>query len=135
MDIPITNPHLSANLEDNSKIDDSFKQQGTTVNLGSGATYNQNCGNQHEFMKNMSTWFIILVSLICDIIIVFFMIKGFDNITNRLERFDKDAAANHLRLESQSKELMKQAKEGTIWILRDDLIKSMDIYEAKKTIT
>ena len=40
MDIPITNPNLSASLEDNSKVDDSFTQQGTTVNLGSGATYN-----------------------------------------------------------------------------------------------
>ena len=40
MEIPITNPHVSANLEDNSKVDDSFSQQATTVNLGNGATYN-----------------------------------------------------------------------------------------------
>ena len=40
MEIPITNPNLSANLEDNSKVDDSFNQSGTTVNIGAGATYN-----------------------------------------------------------------------------------------------
>ena len=31
--------------------------------------------------------------------------------------------------------MMKQAKEGTIWILRDDLIKTMEFHEATKTIT
>ena len=33
------------------------------------------------------------------------------------------------------KEMMKKAKEGTIWLLRDDLIKSMDFHEATKKIT
>lgn len=37
MELPL-NPQL--NVNDNSKTDESFKQQGTTVNLGSGATYN-----------------------------------------------------------------------------------------------
>ena len=40
MDIPITNPHISANLEDNSKVDDSFKQTGTNITFGDGAVYN-----------------------------------------------------------------------------------------------
>ena len=31
--------------------------------------------------------------------------------------------------------MMKQAKEGTIWILRDDLITTIDFHEATKTIT
>lgn len=30
---------------------------------------------------------------------------------------------------------MKQAKEGTIWILRDDLINTINFHEATKTIT
>lgn len=31
--------------------------------------------------------------------------------------------------------MMKQAKEGTIWLLREDIIKSIDFYEATKKIT
>ena len=31
--------------------------------------------------------------------------------------------------------MMKQAKEGTIWLLRDDIIKSIDFHEATKTIS
>ena len=80
MDIPITNPHLSANLEDNSKVDDSFAQQGTTVNLGTGATYNQNCGNQREMSRAFSTWLGILFSVICDIAIIVFLLLSFDHI-------------------------------------------------------
>ena len=30
---------------------------------------------------------------------------------------------------------MKKAKEGTIWLLRDDIIKSIDFHEATKKIT
>ena len=32
-------------------------------------------------------------------------------------------------------EMMKQAKEGTIWLLRDDIIKTIDYHEATKNIT
>ena len=31
--------------------------------------------------------------------------------------------------------MMKKAKEGTIWLLRDDIIKSIDFHEATKKIT
>ena len=33
------------------------------------------------------------------------------------------------------KEMMTKAKEGTIWLLRDDIIKTIDFHEVKKTIT
>ena len=33
------------------------------------------------------------------------------------------------------KEMMKKAKEGTIWLLRDDIIKSIDFHEATQKIT
>jgi hypothetical protein len=40
----INNPAL--NLNDNSKsVDDVVKQERTTINLGAGATYNQNSAN------------------------------------------------------------------------------------------
>ena len=31
--------------------------------------------------------------------------------------------------------MMKQAKEGTIWLLREDIIKSIDFYEETKKIS
>ena len=31
--------------------------------------------------------------------------------------------------------MMKQAKEGTIWLLRDDIIKTIDFHEATKKIS
>ena len=33
------------------------------------------------------------------------------------------------------KDMLKKAKEGTIWLLRDDIIKTIDFHEVKKTIT
>ena len=36
VEIPITNPHLSAELSDNSKTDESITTSGTTVNVGPG---------------------------------------------------------------------------------------------------
>jgi hypothetical protein len=41
----------------------------------------------------------------------------------------------HEKSVNTHKEMMKQAKEGTIWLLRDDIIKTIDFYEAKKMIT
>lgn len=133
MDIPITNPHLSANLEDNSKVDDSFNQAGTTVNLGAGATYNQNCGNQKADISNRSAR---RFSLICDAIIVISIIIGVhwmsskigDKIGDKFDDFEKKSEVIHQKM-------MNQAKEGTIWLLRDDIIKTIDFHEATKTIT
>ena len=31
--------------------------------------------------------------------------------------------------------MMKQAKEGTIWLLRDDIMKTIDLYDATLKIT
>ena len=107
MEIPITNPHLSANLEDNSKVDDSFKQEGTTVNLGSGATYNQNCGNQREFTRIMSTALILLISLICDAFIFAFIYFGNNAIIDKFDKFERSAEKTHERLESAQNKLQE----------------------------
>lgn len=150
MDIPITNPNLSASLEDNSKVDDSFTQQGTTVNLGSGATYNQNCGNHREMSRMTSTLLGMGWSLLFDVVIIVSMLFGFNEISEkffaRLDTFSKEGQAIRERQDKKYSELveksnqthadmMKQAKEGTIWLLRDDIIKTIDYHEATKTIT
>lgn len=36
VEIPVTNPHLSASVSDNSKTDESIQTNGTTVNVGPG---------------------------------------------------------------------------------------------------
>lgn len=153
MDIPITNPHLSANLEDNSKVDESFQQQGTTVNIGNGGTYNQNSGNKHEISRGFAT----AISILCDIAIVMFMFWGFtrmyDRFSNKFDAMDAKNQMMQVQMENTHKnmddrysslversnkihqEIMDKAKEGTIWLLRDDLIKTIDFHEATKTIT
>ena len=45
MNIPITNPQL--NLNDDSKNDDSIKQEGVTINASNGSVVNTNSGNGH----------------------------------------------------------------------------------------
>ena len=66
----ITNPSVSASLSDSSRNDDSFTQSETTINIGQGATYNQNCGNGRELTRRRSMWTMILWSVVCDIGII-----------------------------------------------------------------
>lgn len=102
MEIPITNPQLNANLEDNSKVDDSFKQQGTTVNLGSGATYNQNCGNKREMSRTMSTFIGVLFSFMCDLFIIGCLVFSVDKLCDKLQDFDKDVTMKFESVEERA---------------------------------
>jgi len=47
---------------------------------------------------------------------------------NQINETEKKNAEMH-------KTMMNKAKEGTIWLLRDDIIKTIDFHEATKTIT
>ena len=40
-----------------------------------------------------------------------------------------------LNIQTELEVAKKQAKEGTIWLLRDDIIKTIEYFEATKTIT
>ena len=130
MDIPITNPHISAHFEedDHSMMDDSFTQQGTTVNIGSGAVYNQNCGNTKELSRRSAMWRTIIISIVCDIGILCAIFNWQHNIMQKFAMVEEKNAQIH-------KEVLKQAKEGTIWLLRDDIIKTIEFHEATKKIT
>ena len=66
----ITNPSVNASLSDSSRNDDSFTQSETTINIGQGATYNQNCGNGRELSRRRSMWTMIACSVLCDIGII-----------------------------------------------------------------
>ena len=66
----ITNPSINASLSDSSRNDDSFTQSETTINIGQGAIYNQNCGNGRELSRRRSMWTTIACSVLCDIGII-----------------------------------------------------------------
>ena len=105
----------------------------------------------------MSTFLILFISLICDFFICIILWMGQSNlqknILSKFDTFEKNAQATHQRLEAQAQrmeqrhneviqkadatheDMMKKAKEGTIWLLRDDIIKSIDFHEATKKIT
>lgn len=142
----ITNPSVNASLSDSSKNDDSFTQSGTTVNIGQGATYNQNCGNGKELTRRRSMWTIIAWSLICDIAIacmLFYLYWKNADKTTAVERAtavaEQAMSAEISKVVNESAnihdKIMKQAKEGTIWLLRDDLLKTIDFHEATLKIT
>lgn len=109
VEIPVTNPHLSANAEmtDNSKTDESINTSGTTVNVGPGGSILQHCGNQKEdkFTRIMSTFLILFISLICDAFICVLIWQGQSNMRNsiiqKFDVFEKNAQVTHQRLESQ----------------------------------
>lgn len=144
----ISNPNLnvSASLSDSSKNDDSFSQSKTTVNIGSGATYNQNCGNSKEMSRRQSMWTTIILSFICDLFVIFFIVVEHDMTADKLAAVQNEAAksytATNARIaqalresDDRHEEMMRQAKDGTIWLLRDDIVKTIDFHETIKTIT
>jgi len=149
MEIPITNPQLNASLSDDSKTDESITTTGTTVNVGPGGVIQQHCGNQKgekEFTRIMSTILILIISFICDAFICVLLYSGQKSILGQFEKFERNSNITHERMERRyneiveksdktHREMMKQAKEGTIWLLRDDIIKTIDFHEATKTIS
>ena len=104
VEIPVTNPHLSASAEmtDNSKTDESIQTSHTTVNVGPGGTIQQHCGNQKgekEFTRIMSTFLILFISLICDAFILIFLWQGQKftqkSILDKFDTFDRQAQITH----------------------------------------
>lgn len=135
----ITNPSVNASLSDSSRNDDSFTQSGTTVNIGQGATYNQNCGNGKELTRRRSMWTTIIVSLACDAVLAFLLFYLHWRNAEKAAAVERIASAEIAEVVNESarvhEKMMKQAKEGTIWLLRDDIMKTIDFHEATLKIT
>ena len=135
----ITNPSVSASLSDSSRNDDSFTQSETTINIGQGATYNQNCGNGRELTRRRSMWTTIIVSLACDIGIIGALFCLHRQDVTKVEDVERNTAVQiEKAINAQAlvhDQMMKQAKEGTIWLLRDDIMKTIDLYDATLKIT
>jgi hypothetical protein len=73
-------------------------------------------------------WIGAIISIACDALLALAIFTGQTHIADRFEYMEQKNAVTH-------QEMMKQAKEGTIWLLRDDIIKTIDFHEATKTIT
>lgn len=81
----------------------------------------------------------IVCSVLCDIGIIGALFwLHWQNVT-RAEDVERNTAvqiANAINEQTHVHDrMMKQAKEGTIWLLRDDIMKTIDFYEATLKIT
>ena len=81
----------------------------------------------------------IVCSVACDIGIIGALFwLHWQNVT-RAEDVERNTAvqiANAINEQTHVHDrMMKQAKEGTIWLLRDDIMKTIDFYEATLKIT
>lgn len=125
----INNPALNLNLDDNTKIDESLKQEGTTINLGAGATYNQNSSNTKSPRTSSGALFkVLFVSIVCDVLLGWFLYTSTDNALSRI-----DAQVESHKAETNK--MMEQAREGNIWLIRYDIIRTIDLYEVRRHIT
>ena len=81
----------------------------------------------------------ILYSVLCDIGIICMLLYMHGQDTERADAVEKAATAEIAKaINAQAlvhDQMMKQAKEGTIWLLRDDIMKTIDFYEATLKIT
>ena len=144
--------NIEPNLNDNSKTDESFSQANTTVNIGNGGTYNQNSGNKKQNQAHP-----LIVIFICCVNMFFItwyiknsldknskieqlelnnietqLMQHISEATKQSEIFEKGLEESKKQSKSleNSLEIAKtQSKEGSIWILRHDILKSIQHFE------
>ena len=84
-------------------------------------------------------WTTIIVSLACDIGIIGALFCLHRQDVTKVEDVERNTAVQiEKAINAQAlvhDQMMKQAKEGTIWLLRDDIMKTIDFYEATLKIT
>lgn len=126
----LNNPTLNMSLDDNSKsVDDVVKQEGTTINLGAGATYNQNSANEKRTKPSSAALFKVLcVSILCDFLLGWFL---YTSTNNALSRIDAQVESH----KAETDKMLEQAREGNIWLMRRDIIYNIDFYTVTKTIS
>lgn len=146
------NPQLNVEATDQSKTDESIKHDNSPI-YNSG-TINQNCGNQREMTRFASTIWGIVASIICDLVIIVVMFFGFQvaatNFNAKLEKIDTAANITHNEIRSESRaeaatflkasreemqQLAKEARTTNIWIMRHDILRTIDLHTAMKSIT
>ena len=134
----LNNPTLNLNLDDNSKsVDDVVKQEGTTINLGAGATYNQNSSNQKSSKPSSAALFkVLFVSILCDFLLGLFLYTStgtsIDKVETKVETKVDEQMETH---KSETAKMIEQAREGNIWLIRYDINRTIDLYEVRGKIT
>jgi len=119
----INNPTANLNLNDQSKIDDSIKQEGVTIHADNGSVVNTNSGNGRTggLTRMWAMLITICFSLTCDFILGYVIWNG--------------QQAYRREFQSETRRLEVQSREGSQWILRQDMLKAMEHHEATKQIT
>lgn len=78
-------------------------------------------------------------SVICDVVIACLLFYLHGRNAEKAAAVERSTAAKLAKVVNESayvhEKMMKQAKEGTIWLLRDDIIKTIDYHEATLRIT
>lgn len=150
-------PQLNADIADHSCVDDSIKQDGVTINASGHATINSNSGNGRANKVGVSELAkVLLVSIVCDAILCWFLWSGHASTMRKLETFSDGSqrvdkmmevfAQEQRRLDEQHRdwvekskreheEMLRQAKEGNIWIIRYDIMRTIDLFEVKGQMT
>ena len=147
MELPIT-PQMTANVDDHSAVDESTNQHGDVhIHASGNATINSNSGNGKTNRWGVSALFQFFAwSMLCDILVCGFLwMHGTMNqaeMNSRLEKGNQDVNAKIEKVEQQiskvatsTEKVAVESKEGTIWILRRDILNSIDFHEQTKMVT
>lgn len=151
MNVPTMNPQLNSTINDHSLVDDSIKQDGVKIQAGAGSVLNMNSGNGRS-NSGSSKWSIptifhvLFVSTICDFLICWFIMWTNEKMEDRADARQAEVSreikqisintANVIReVRVESEKATAESKEGTIWILRRDILNSIDFHEAKGEIS
>lgn len=131
-------PNISAS--DQSTNDESMHQEGVTINASNGSIVNANSGNGQGRARSMKALvFMAAVLYLVGLGAVACQVKS---IGARMDYNNTYQQKNIERLDIQIRDLdtnikseLKKAHEGNIWLLRHDLLKSIELFEAKGEIT
>lgn len=114
-----------------------------TINATNGATVNQNSDNNHQSKSLLpALLFTLSISIICDFLVFMGLMwqmdkqeQRADNHYGRIEMKYEGIAKTLKNISDDAKQEAKIAKESSIWLMRNDIIQTIDIHEAKKHIT
>lgn len=143
MEMPIPlNPQMNANVDDHSKTDESINQSGVTIQAGDGSTINTNSGNGSRKPHENTIW--KFLGLVCFALVIWTSANVKFNTTT-INEIKTDITSVSQKAEtaisesrtavSEAKKAMENSKEGTIWILRRDILNSIDYHTATTSIT
>ena len=82
---------------------------------------------------------VLAVSIICDIMICGIMVFSnnlyYDRVENRIEKVETTTQQNINSLKEDVVKSIKESKEGTIWNMRGDILREIDLHTRTGTIT